>query len=623
MKIMSRFSSIILFALLCLINNSSFAQFSFPSDTTTYWIANESGIQIPVQRGLDNTILKGQLIIRFRENALDYGKLMQPYIDWYYDPFKTHHGKGGEQILSFPSLPCDSNRGFPDSLRYFLKTQCFYFDSSNNIVRDSALKHFLLIAGGHYLRRLTTASPADKYSITRRGDTIGCDHYNWMLLNFDTTTSSLMLSYLLTTEYSNDIFFAEPDYQGAVMLRHPNDSHLLHDKCQWDQDSMIHTGQAWDYEIGNPKITLSHFDFGVDYMDSDLSGGIGAGFHVKAGAQFSVYNGHVMDDIRLHQGHGTPCMGIMGALTNRNPTSVAGIAGGWGVLPTDSSGSVDEGTGCSLVILAASKADYSDLTAALFEASAKSDSSNYGFGVHLVNSCVDLFRGGAHAGDSKVSLHGAVNFAFLNGVVQTAAMGEAKPPIYFNGLDESIDAHGPITWPVDYEEPWIIAVGGSQPNRTRIPTANYGNTMDIIAPAGDPTNGDDMGTDLLGYHYKCSNSNDGGNWNETFTIANVQQDSADMEITHPLHTFRGFGGTSASAPHVAGSAGLILSHFINDTINKLEPEDVAGILKASAYRPAGVLSWQREREAMDILILGMLSKCWIKLQHDIPIICIF
>jgi len=528
------------------------AQPTIPPDTTTYWSANERGVKIPWTRGPDSTMIKGQLIIRFHQNALDYDKLITPYIQWY-DPYSTH-GKGNH-IQTWPDFPHSDTdyRGFPDSLYKILKLQRFYFDSTNNIVLNPSLKSFLQ-SEGYYLRRLTSASPVDTLSLTRGGDTIACDHYNWMVLRFDTTVNPLLLSYYLTTLYPRDIDFAVPDRIGLIPLHHPGDNIRYYDTCEIDLKHMINAEKAWDFEVGNPNLVLALFDFGVDYRHPDLGAGLGKGEHVLYGRQFSVNINGTIDPINTNQGHGTPTAGIMGALTNRNPTSVAGVAGGWGVLPSDPAGSVDEGTGCSLAILAASQANKSDYVACVFESASHSVVTDYGTGVDVINTSWIVKQDGFQEPD----LHGAINYAFESGVVQCAGMND-------RGVDET---YTPGSFPADYEEPWMISVSGSQPDKSlEIPHVNYGYTLDLLAPAGNPIDG-------------C-----GGGLNMNWTTINST--APPNEITAPNFTYGGFGGTSASTPHVSGSAGLILSWFSRpghtDT-PKLEPEDVAGILKAAAWR---------------------------------------
>jgi subtilisin family serine protease len=530
------------------------AQPSIPPDTTMYWSANYLGVKTPWTRGPDSTMVKGQLVIRFHQNALDYNKLIQPYINYYYGT--SAHGGKGNHIQSWPDFPHSDTdyRGFPDSLQKILKLQRFYFDSSTNIVLNSSLKSFLHSAGGYYLRRLTTASPVDTLTLTHRGDTIACDHYNWMVLSFDTTVNSLLLSYYLTMTYPRDIDFAVPDRKGLIPLRHPGDNIKFYDTCEIDLKQMINAEKAWNYEVGNPNIVLALFDFGVDYRHPDLGGGFGPGKHVKYGMQFSVNSNHTIDPINTNQGHGTPTAGIMSALTNRNATSVAGVAGGWGVLPSDSAGAVDQGMGCSLAIIAASQGNKSDYVAGVFEAASHSVVTDYGIGVDAINTSWIVKEDGFQEPD----LHGAINYAFESGVVQCAAMADKN-------RDESLK---PGSFPADYEEPWVICVSGSEPDKSlEYPHVAYGYSLDLLAPAGNPLDGCGGGLSM--------------NW------TTINSTAPPNEIDSPNFNYGSFGGTSASAPHVTGAAGLILSWFSNsghkDT-PKLTPEDVGGILKASAWR---------------------------------------
>lgn len=566
-----------------------------PPDTTVYWKMNESGVNVPYSRGPDSTLYKGQLIIRFKQGALDYEELLEPYLDWYYG--YSPKGAKRNMILSGQTLPSDSNRGFPQSLRNYLKLQRFYLDSSSNIVNNAVLKSFLLSSGGKYLRRLTTASPLDKYSVTRRGDTIGCDHYNWFILKYDTTVNPLVLSYLLMTQFRNDIIIAEPDRHVGKLLHAkpslPKDDINLHNKCQFSLTGMIGANKAWDYQVGNPKIVIAVFDRGADYTHPDLGGTLGLGSHVRFGEQFSINpNTNGFDFINQHQDHGTKTLGIIGALTNRNNHSIAGIAGGWGVMQGDPPGSVDEGKGCSLAILAASNFGendqaYSDYVASIFHASAKSDSSQYGYGVDAINTSA------AFTFDLP-SVHASINYAFLNGVVHSVAMAN-------DDKEETIHKIDNDCYPANYEESWVIAVGGSRPDKERISGSDYGYTIDMIAPAGDPNSGDSVWFDQYG-KIICSNSNN-NNWNMTFSTANIQQDNGLAEVTNPMYTYRGFGGNSAAAPHVSGSAGLLLSQFYNTAL-KLEPEDVAGILKASAWRG------DKDRDSTDSLTYWRKYSGW-------------
>lgn len=561
-----------LWAILC--SEKVSAQFTLPSDTTTYWIQNQQGVMIPIKRNPDSTIVKGQLLIRFRQGALDYDKLMSPYLVYYDIGPRAHHK--GNQILSFPELPHDdtSHRGFPDSLRFRLLTEHFYFDSSNNIITDSTLRNFFISSGGFFLRRLTTASPVDTLSITRRGDTLGCDHYNWMLLNYDTTVNALLLCAALKLNFPHDILMALPDRNGTKFFKHPGDNLKFYDSCEVNLKRMINAEKAWDFEVGNPSIILAHFDQGVDYRHPDLGAGIGPSKHVLYGHQFYVSSTGSIDPINMNQGHGTPCIGIMGALTNRNATSIAGIAGGWGVLPSDSPGSQDLGMGCSLAILASGATGYkSAYIAAVFESASRSASTFYGTGVNVINTSASI----ANDGYSEPDLHGAINYAFENGVIQCGAMGE----INYN------ENAKPVSFPAEYEQSWVIGVGGSRfedahplDKKTKAQWSNYGFTMGLLAPSGDT-------------QFGCTIAGPGLNYSTINSQSPTILDPLN-EIHNPIYTYGSFAGTSASAPNVAGSAGLILSWFTRPYSGQhvaLEPEDVYGIIKASASMSLAQTAW--------------------------------
>ena len=124
----------------------------------------------------------------------------------------------------------------------------------------------------------------------------------------------------------------------------------------------------------------------------------------------------------------------------------------------------------SLAALVGSTGGIDAFVRAVFEASAHSATSPYGLGVHVFNTSLDL----SYAGGYESAAHDAVSYAFENGVVQTAARAE----------DSSVEPSlGGV--PAGYEPSWIISVGGSVTDKTRSPSCDYGETMDLLAPSGD------------------------------------------------------------------------------------------------------------------------------------------
>ncbi len=147
----------------------------------------------------------------------------------------------------------------------------------------------------------------------------------------------------------------------------------------------------------------------------------------------------------------------------------------------------------------------------------------YGIGCHILN----ISSGGNTYSEL---MRDAIGMANQFGTLIIAAKGN-------NG---STSVH----YPADYDKEWILAVGASTGDGTRYYESNYGGGIDVVAP---------------GY---------GG---MIYTTARVEDGS-----------YGSFLNTSAAAPHVAGLAALIKSIDIS-----LHPNDVEGIIKASADRTTG------------------------------------
>ncbi|MGH2639397.1 MAG: hypothetical protein ACRDF4_08975 [Rhabdochlamydiaceae bacterium] len=299
-----------------------------PPDTTSYRVSTEYGVIQTVRRPPDSLIIPGELLIRFAPGALDSGILSRTYWEYFWGHTARRKGGNMPQSGGGPYDGVNQPRGFFPALRTLLFTDQFWFDSTDNIVKDATLKSFFLSNNCHYLHRLTTASPIDTLSVTRDGDTIGCDHMDWMILRMDSAVNPLLLTGLLMAEFPRDILEAYPNYRGTILLSHIPGN--IGWKCQV-ADTMIHTPTAWDYEVGDTNIIVAHYDQGVDYRQP--------GFHdsvVGKGHKFLFswdFAGHT-DTTYLKQpnDHGTACIGVLGLQTNRDITNPSGICGGWGPL---------------------------------------------------------------------------------------------------------------------------------------------------------------------------------------------------------------------------------------------------------------------------------------------------
>ncbi|HET6400506.1 MAG TPA: S8 family serine peptidase, partial [Candidatus Kapabacteria bacterium] len=509
-----------------------------PPDTTHYNISMEYGAISSQRRPPDSLIIPGTLLIRFRHGALDSNTLSHTYWEYFYG--HNAKKKGGELPLSGPYDDVNQPRGYYPALRQLLFAEQFGFDSTDNIVKDSSLKHFFLSDGCHYLHRLTAASPLDTLSVTRDGDTIGCDHMDWMLLEMDSTTNPLLLCGLLMAEFPRDIIEAYPDYGGTVLLGHvPGNANW---ECQVS-DTMINAPLAWDYEVGDTNILVALWDRGIDYRHPGfLDAVVGQGH--KFVFTWDYDNDTAASYVSRITDHGTACAALVGLPTNRGDSIPGGVAGGWGPL-AGGSDTIDRGRGVSLAAVVSGFGAVPGYVRAVFEASARNPSSPYGLGAHVINTSADFSYGFGYASP----VHDAVNYAFENGVVQTAARSH-----------NTADTLGGV--PAGYDPSWIISVGASLQDKSLSPGCSFGETLDLLAPSGNNAYGN------------CGPPN--LNW-----TARVK------DTTPPIYYYGGESGSSFSAPQVAGSAALLLSTFYRrDTAHLMhvEPEDIQGILCASAWR---------------------------------------
>ncbi len=528
------------------------APWPIPADTSHYLVMNWTGKQEWQRRPPDSMMNPATLIIRFRPGVLDSGILSETYWEYFYGHTTKH--KGGDKSLSGPLGTyggTDEPRGFYPTLRSLLFADRFAFDSSDNIVKDTLLRNFLIANGGHWLRRLTAASPIDTLTITAQGDTVPSDVPNWMVLNFDSAINPLFLAYLLTWEFPKDISIAYPDYRGGQLYGQPSD--LFYTLGYQRGTRMAQVDTAWKYEVGDTSIIVEVADAGLDNQHPDFGDTVVGNGHKWMAIWNYDYSNTGVDSI---PDHGTAMSGIIGALSNNvigivSPfdSSVAGIAGGHGTLSPDKK---SLGRGVTLAGYVTNIANgFPGWIASIFEASSKSPNTPFGLGAQVIN-CSEGWPWPNGSGEQPEALHAALNYAYLNGVTFVAAVYE-----------QDSGTENVRNYPSDYEDPWVISVGGSWqvPYREKQPGSDFGYTLDLIAPdgAGDPDGGDN--SYVLNYTTR------------------------KLTPTSPF-TYGPYGGTSPAAANLSGSAALLLSHFIrkDSGLKNIEPEDIQNILKSSTWR---------------------------------------
>ncbi|HVZ40490.1 MAG TPA: S8 family peptidase [Candidatus Kapabacteria bacterium] len=426
-------------------------------------------------------------------------------------------------------------QGMPGAFKTAVMAQSFPIDSG--IIADTALRSALRALGGSHLRRITSANPClDTFSVTRNGDTIPADDYNWMVLELNNDTNALNAVAMLPAEFPELVEMA-----GLDLLRElhevPNDLGYSLQHSLGRRYSGVET--AWDYQKGNPAIKVGIIDDGLDYRHCDLGGGVGLNHKVTGGWNYRTNNGQFC--VGAH--HGTEVAGIVGALTNNDFVSgcegIAGIGGGWEYgAPGGSPGLQLLGFGISNG--ATGKLDVAMEVSALREASARG--RNYGYGIHAVNLS---FGNGAY---SEVE-RSAIGYAFENGVsIITSRGNDGNPnPKYPACLDGS----------------WVVSVGGATSNFHRSSNeqlmSSYGAGMDLLAPGNAFTVNRDSA-----YIRTTEYTGDNGQFGSVYNFAS---------------------GTSVAAPHVTGTIGMLRSDAADNTgiswWNQLRPEDYEGMIKAS------------------------------------------
>ncbi|MEM7657321.1 MAG: S8 family serine peptidase [Bacteroidota bacterium] len=294
-----------------------------------------------------------------------------------------------------------------------------------------------------------------------------------------------------------------------------NDQPALHPIAPYGE-SHINVVGAWEVETGKDHVKVGVYGTGIRWSHEDFGDGTFGGSRVKGGWDWG--SNIPIDNNPLHDqaGHETSSSGIIGALRN-NSLGVSGIAGG------------DFDSGEDGVQLFSMKIDHEDgsfidlvtTSAAIVEGSLET-LNGYGYGLHIMNaswaySNDDDIYGNEFSAGEFAALRDAIYTAWKNDVVFVASRGN--------------DGANTTAYPATFLDDWVISVGGIgddgiYKNELNGPVdweASYGSNIDISAPS-------------------------------TLNLVKTTGGGSDSEYVD-------FNGTSAATPHVAGVAGLMLSHY--------------------------------------------------------------
>ncbi|TND10149.1 MAG: NHL repeat containing protein [Bacteroidetes bacterium] len=370
-------------------------------------------------------------------------------------------------------------------------------------------------------------STNDTVSISRLGDTVPISSFWAALRLFVQPGMEIAVADSLNT-VQPEIWYAHPNYV-AELADVPNDPQYISNQFSLHPNNPfpsagINIEPAWDIEKGNATIRVGVYDSGIDQTHPDLQGKVAGGFNFITNAPLAP----TYDLL----GHGTACAGIIGALRD-NSTGIAGIAGGNGTAQYD---------GVTLFDMKLFDANSAVATYSLIAngvVGGATSTTQGGYGLHIMN---NSWRGdaGPLPAASISLLKDAVRFAARNNVVVVGARGN--------------DGNSNITVPACYNDEFVLNVGSTgndgeyktPSNGSSSYSSSYGGGMDFCAPG-------------------------------------------DLDIVYTLESitngYQPFDGTSAAAPHVSGTAALMVSKVNTQTtpfLFHLAPEDIEYLLQAAA-----------------------------------------
>ncbi|MDI6766764.1 MAG: S8 family serine peptidase [Bacteroidota bacterium] len=297
-------------------------------------------------------------------------------------------------------------------------------------------------------------------------------------------------------------------------------------------DADIDAVEAWDITTGNPDVILAILDSGIPMLSGALSHPdlddpnkiiLGPDYIDEPGTE------EYIEGVRDRLGHGTHVAGIASAETN-NSEGVAGVAGG-----------------CKILVIQVFDRYGQSNVNAIYNAFIYSvDYQRNNPGKKVV---INYSGGGPHAMQRKQ----AVQYAHTHGVTVVASSGNLAPTVF----------DYPAAYSTLYSN--VIAVGATNYNDVRSSYSSYGPQLNVVAPGGALDSG-----------YRV----DPGCIFSTMPNYPVNLNGA------PYYASQNYGylfGTSMAAPHVAGTAALLLS-----IDSSLTPSQIRNILQQTADKVPGM-----------------------------------
>lgn len=265
----------------------------------------------------------------------------------------------------------------------------------------------------------------------------------------------------------------------------------------------INMEPGWCVETGSSNLKVAVMDSGLFWAHEDYGDGTFDGCVVDGGFNYDTDEEISADANNDDINHGTRVTGLIGAIRN-NDIGVGAIAGG------------DDGMGgVRLYAYKVFGVPVSDLYAG-YERAIEHDE------VDVINTSGGLYVNDNGLTSSQQMFREHIHFANRLGIIQIGSMGNDGIEYGSTQNIGGVTINNIARYPGMTQDEWVLSVGASGLNGQYEEYSNFGEIVDVVAPA---------------------------NWQLNRTTSN-----------NPANFYEGISLTSGATPNVSGLASLLASH---------------------------------------------------------------